>query len=189
MNTISIWKFGFLLAGAFAIFGCVYVPHKSTYLHLEKANNLVVTEVERLDFEKSISLHNVDRRYLLTRAKYTISFEISTKSISPNLEIRLLEPNGKIYPVYSRAGISVTSCLKLIPHGEKSQFKRVFNLDLMPLSQKSQFKLVLNNGCISFDKSKVLSFNVLDESGVEIGQEDLAYTIKKSGIYFLVDAM
>ncbi len=135
-----------------------------------------------MDFENSISLNKVNKQYLLTRAKYKIELEISTKSISPNLEIRLLEPNGEIYPVYSRAGISVTSCFKLMPRSDYSPF------ELMLHSEKRQFKLVLSSGCIAFDKN-IISFNILDESGVEIGQEDLAYAIKTSGINFLVDAI
>ncbi len=36
MNTSSFCKLSFLLAGTIAFYGCVYVPYKSTYLHLEK---------------------------------------------------------------------------------------------------------------------------------------------------------
>jgi hypothetical protein len=160
-----------------SLMGCTQTTFKYYYVSLERVDGVEVVKQARLKLENLEKNSEIPTEYVLSRDRYTLKFLIGAKSYSPHLNISV---NGfdKTLTLKHRRDMKVVS--------EKGNICASYYLNN---DDHSIMDFGWSIGCVSDDIKKLISFDVVDLSGVVVAKEDLPFTVEHNGEYTLLDAL
>lgn len=172
----------------FYITACVPVSHKYYYISLEDRSNLQVLKNGKSGIDNLENHKEMPVSYELVNELYTVYFDLDTMSKrSPRVFIRAKNREGASYEI---KGLALSD---IDPLKKCSVFSDPYPHDNFPVSEKVKVYdwYLFREGC-SVDKGaskKSLSFEVLDESDILIGTEELFFYLIENGSYMVYDSI
>jgi hypothetical protein len=157
------------------VYGCAPQIEPFRFLELEPAPGLRVDFAGPLDQREVWFAGEVPLRYVLERDRYRLLLVNDPPSVLPGLTIALApesEPGLQLLPA---PGVEESS-----PDGNVCASYYV-----LPAGMELEFGWAAD--CEGDDYSRAIEFDVLDSQGAKLGQERLAFVLRRQGWYVLRD--
>ncbi len=156
----------FLLLAALGLVACSPQVARFRYLELAPDPALEVLASGRPAIERLVGVGQIPLRYALTRADYVLYLEIPPGSYLPSLQLSL-QPDG----------------LRLRPREPVADCANWYQLT----EQAGAWQFGWPPDCRADDPPEI-RFDVLAPDGRLLGSETIAFSLRSSGWYYLLDA-
>ncbi|MEX1221468.1 MAG: hypothetical protein WEA82_05090 [Idiomarina sp.] len=161
-----------------SLIGCVKTTSDYYYASLEGVSGAEVHSRGKVQLENLEGNSEIPTSYVLNRERYILRFLIGDASYYPHFKISVKGRDGNTFYLKPRRDMKVVSdegviCASYYPDSR----------------DPSVLHFGWSSGCLSEEIPKQISFDVIDEKGKIIAEEDLPFVLKKDGKYTLLDAI
>ena len=160
-----------------SLIGCAKTTSYYYYISLERIAGIEVIKRAKLRLENLENNSAIPTEYMLSREGYYLSFLIGDKSYYPHLKIAVSGADNNLF-LMPRRNINVVS-------GEGNICASYY----LNSNDRSVMDFGWAVNCIEEDIEKVISFDIVDSSGVVFGKEDIPFRLEYDGEYTLLDAI